>query len=171
MRSIGIDPGTHRCGFSVVESEGSRFKLLTYGIFNTLEKRKDIEPVERLHRIKQGVCELIEMFKPDALAIERLFINNNYKTAVSVGEARGVIMLSAFERGVGVYEYTPQQIKSAISGNGAATKQQVQQMVKLLTGLAEVPKPDDAADAIACAMCHLQSAPFLKAAGLLACRG
>lgn len=165
MRVIGIDPGTHRCGYSVTESSGSKLKMLCCGVFNTQEKSRDMTPAERLFKIKQGLCELIDSYKPDALSMERLFINNNYKTAISVGEARGVIMLTAFERGLPIAEYTPQQIKSAITGSGAAAKDQVGRMVKLLTGLAEIPRPDDAADAVACAICHLQSAPFLNAAG------
>ncbi len=164
MRVIGIDPGTHRCGYSVVDSAGSKFIVQCYGIFNTQEKNKDMTAAERLFKIRQGLCGLIETYKPDALSMERLFINNNFKTAISVGEARGVLLVSAFERGVEIAEYTPQQIKSALTGSGAAPKGQLSQMVKLLTGLAEIPKPDDAADAIACAICHLQSAPFLNAA-------
>jgi crossover junction endodeoxyribonuclease RuvC len=165
MRVIGIDPGTHRCGYSITESAGSKLKVHCCGVFNTQEKNKSMTAAERLYKIKQGLCELIEAYKPDALSMERLFINNNLKTAISVGEARGVIMLTAFERGLPIAEYTPQQIKSAITGSGSAAKDQVGRMVKVLTGLAEIPKPDDAADAVACAICHLQSAPFLKAAG------
>lgn len=163
MRVIGIDPGTHRCGYAVVDGAGSKFTIQRYGIFNTQEKNKNIAAAERLCKIRQGLCALIETYMPNALSIERLFINNNFKTAVSVGEARGVVLVSAFERGIEIAEYTPQQIKSALTGNGAAPKGQLAQMVKLLTGLTEIPEPDDAADAIACAICHLQTAPFLSA--------
>lgn len=164
MRVLGIDPGTHRCGYAVAESAGSKLKVCCYGVFDTQEKNKNMSNAERLFKIKQGLCGLIENYKPGALSVERLFINNNMKTAISVGEARGVILLCGFESGLSIAEYTPQQIKSALTGTGAASKEQVAQMVKVLTGLAEIPKPDDAADAIACAICHLQSAPFLEAA-------
>ncbi len=166
MIVMGIDPGTHRCGFSVVESSGSKLRLITAGIFDTREKDKTVLAVERLKRIKEGVVGLIASFKPESLSIERLFINRNVNTAVSVGESRGVVMLSAYECGLNIFEYTPQQIKSAITGNGAAPKEQVQQMVKVLMGLEKPPKPDDVADAIACAICHIQTAPFLKITSL-----
>ncbi len=164
MLVIGIDPGTHRCGYGVVESAASKLKVHCCGIFNTQDNNKNITAAERLFKIKQGLIGLIETYKPDALSMERLFINNNIKTAVSVGEARGVILLTAFELGIHIAEYTPQQIKSALTGNGAAPKSQISMMVKILTGLADIPRPDDAADAAACAICHLQSAPFINAA-------
>lgn len=166
MIVLGIDPGTHRCGYSVVESAGSCLRLLSYGVFDTSEKDKKMAPVERLARIKEGVLELVRRFGPGELAIEKLFINRNVNTAVSVGESRGVVLLTCHEAGMSVNEYTPQQIKSNITGYGAAPKEQVQMMVKAILKLHETPKPDDAADAIACAICHIQTMPYKNAVNL-----
>lgn len=109
---------------------------------------------ERLNEIYQGVIKIIEQYKPEAMAIEELFFNKNVKTALVVGQARGVAMLAAYQRGVSVYEYTPLQVKQAVVGYGRAQKQQVQFMVKSLLNLQEIPRPDDAADALAIAICH-----------------
>lgn len=171
MIVLGIDPGTHRCGYSVVESAGSGLRLLTYGVFDTSEKDGSVTPAERLAKIREGVLELVRRFGPSELAIEKLFINRNLNTAVSVGESRGVILLTCHEAGMTINEYTPQQIKINITGFGAAAKGQVQQMVKAILKLGETPKPDDAADAIACAICHIQSAPFKNAVRLSTAKG
>lgn len=169
MIVLGIDPGTHRCGYGVVEKTGPGLKLLSYGIFDTLENDRNALSAERLLRIKQGIFGLCEKFKPDFLSIEKLFINKNLKTAIAIGEARGVAILSAYENGLKIAEYTPLQIKSTITGYGKATKEQVQQMVKNLMKLKELPKPDDAADAVAAALCHLHTNQFLTAGAVNGC--
>ena len=161
MIVLGIDPGTHRCGYGVVEKTGTILKLLSYGIFDTFENDKEALFVYRLLRIKTGIYELCKSYSPKFLSIEKIFINKNLKTAISIGEARGVAMLAAHENGLKVVEYTPLQIKSTVAGYGKATKEQVQQMVKTLMKLKEVPKPDDAADAIAAAICHIHTNPLL----------
>ena len=151
MIILGIDPGYAIVGTGVVEYSGNKFRAIDYKPITTDAKI----PFElRLKIIYDGVCELIDEYKPDFMSIEELFFNNNAKTAIAVGQARGVIILAAVNKGVPVFEYTPLQVKQAIVGYGRAEKNQVQQMVKAMLGLNAVPKPDDVADALALAMCH-----------------
>jgi len=151
MIILGIDPGYAIVGTGVVHYEGNKFRPIDYRPITTDAKI----PFEiRLKMIYDGVCELIDEYKPDFMSIEELFFNNNAKTAIAVGQARGVIILAAVNKGVPVFEYTPLQVKQAIVGYGRAEKNQVQQMVKAMLGLNAVPKPDDVADALALAMCH-----------------
>lgn len=161
MLVLGIDPGTHRCGFSIVESVNSKINIIDCGVFDTLEKEK-IQNIKRLYKIKIEVLNLINKYKPQALSIESLFINKNYKTAISIGEVRGVVMITAYENNINVFEYTPLQIKRALTGNGTATKEQVAKMIKLMCNTNNIPKSDDATDAIACAICHLHSANLMS---------
>mgnify|MGYP001944223254 FL=1 len=127
---------------------------IDYGTVNT---PAHMDTSQRLVRIFDGVCEIMEHFRPDAVAIEELFFNKNVKTAISIGQARGVAIVAAAKYGVPIYEYTPLQVKQAVVGYGRAEKIQVQNMVKMLLGLNEIPKPDDAADALGIAICHINN--------------
>ena len=157
MRILGIDPGIAIGGYGVVDKEGNRYKTIAYDAVTT----KAHTPLEdRLEKVYNGVCEIIKEYKPDAMSIEELFFNNNAKTALTVGQARGVIILAAVQNHIPVYEYTPLQVKQALTGYGRASKTQIQQMMKSMLGLTEVPKPDDVADALAIAVCHGNSMRF-----------
>ncbi len=154
MRILGIDPGYAIVGFGVIEYKGNSFKVIDYGKITT-DSKKSLP--ERLHIIYNEMENLINVYKPDAVSVEELFFNNNAKTAINVGQARGVILLSAAMAGKEVFEYTPLQVKQAVVGYGRAEKNQVQQMVKMLLNLEKIPKPDDVADALAVAVCHAHS--------------
>lgn len=151
MRILGIDPGLAIVGYGVIEINGNNFKPIDYGCILT---DKDMDFPNRLKYIYQSMNQIIEKYKPDEAAIEELFFNKNVKTAIDVGHARGVEVLSIINNGLRIFEYTPLQIKQAVSGYGRADKQQVQEMVKMLLSLKTKPKPDDAADALAVALCH-----------------
>lgn len=151
MIILGIDPGIAIVGYSVVECKGNKFKAIEYGCIKT--KAGVLFP-DRIKTIYNRLIEIIDKYQPDDLAIEELFFNKNVKTAIKVGQARGVEILAAVNKGLSIYEYTPLQIKQAVVGYGRADKKQVQEMVKLLLNLKEVPKPDDVADALAVALCH-----------------
>lgn len=151
---LGIDPGIATLGFGVIEAERGNFKALDYGVITT--PKEESTPV-RLAMIEEGIKNLIERYKPDAVAIEELFFCKNQKTAIVVAEARGVALLTAIKHCGRLYEYTPMQIKQAITGYGGADKQQIQNMVRVLLKLTSIPKPDDAADALAVAICHGQT--------------
>lgn len=153
MVILGIDPGTAICGYGLVEKHNYQYKLIDYGAVNT-PSTMTLE--ERLVRIYDGICLLIDKYHPDEMAVEELFFNNNAKTAISVGQARGVILLAGAHKGVPLYEYTPLQVKQGIVGYGRADKKQIQYMIKTMLNMKEIPKPDDAADALAIAMCHGQ---------------
>ena len=157
MRILGIDPGIAIVGYGVVDKEGNRYKTVAYDAVTT----KAHTPLEeRLEIVYNGIVELIKEYRPDAMSIEELFFNNNAKTALTVGQARGVIILAAVQNHIPVYEYTPLQVKQALTGYGRASKTQIQQMMKSMLGLSEVPKPDDVADALAIAVCHGNSIRF-----------
>lgn len=151
MVILGIDPGIGRMGWGVVEAQNSKLKTQSYGCIETAAKLK-VE--ERLLIIHKKLNEIIEEQKPDVLAIEELFFNTNAKTAFVVGQARGVILLTAAEKNLSVAVYTPLQVKIALTGYGRAEKQQIGQMVKVLLKLPSIPKPDDTADALAVALTH-----------------
>ncbi len=151
MRIIGIDPGYAIVGVGCIDYEGNRFKIVEYGAITT-EAGEDM--TDRLKKIYDEAVEIITRTKPDALAIEELFFQNNQKTAINVAQARGVLILAAKNHGVPVFEYTPLQVKQAVVGYGRADKKQVQQMTKAILNLSEIPKPDDTADALALAVCH-----------------
>ena len=151
MIILGIDPGYAIVGTGVVEYSGNKFRAIDYRAVTT-EANMPFEL--RLKVIYDGVTQLINEYKPNFMSIEELFFNSNAKTAIAVGQARGVILLAAVNAGVPVFEYTPLQVKQAIVGYGRAEKNQVQQMVKAMLALSAVPKPDDVADALALAICH-----------------
>jgi crossover junction endodeoxyribonuclease RuvC len=161
MRIIGIDPGYAILGYGIIDMEGNRFKPCTYG---TVTTDKDMEMPERLKHIYISLTSIIEEFRPEAAAIEELFFNKNAKTAISVGQARGVAILACANTGIDIYEYTPLQIKQGLLGYGRAEKEQVQFMVKTILNLPRTFKQDDAADALAAAICHGHSANYLKRA-------
>jgi crossover junction endodeoxyribonuclease RuvC len=152
---LGIDPGTAALGYGIVESSGGRLRELDHGCLVT---SPDTALPERLLAVHTLVDELIAVHEPRLLAIERLFFSRNVQTAFGVGQARGVVLLAAAQHGVPVVEATPSEVKSAIAGYGAADKDQVQRMVQLVLGMAELPRPDDAADALAIAVWAANSA-------------
>lgn len=151
MRIFGIDPGSERTGYGCVETDGFRHHLVDCG---AIASPASASFPERLLTIHTRLAGLLRQLSPDCVAIENLFFATNVKSALKLGHARGVAMLAAVEAGVAVMEYTPAEIKLAVVGYGRAEKHQVQQMVKLILGLAEVPTPHDAADALAVAICH-----------------
>jgi len=157
MRILGIDPGIAIVGYGVIDKEGNRYKTVAYDAVTT---RAHTPLEERLESVYNGINEIIKTYKPDAMSIEELFFNNNAKTALTVGQARGVIILAAVQNKLPVYEYTPLQVKQALTGYGRASKGQIQQMMKSMLGLAQIPKPDDVADALAIAVCHGNSMRF-----------
>ena len=154
MIILGIDPGYAIVGVVIIEYNGNKFRTIDYYAITT-EAHTPFE--ERLKIIYEGINEAIEKYKPDFMSIEELFFNDNAKTAIAVGQARGVIVLSAVNHGVEIFEYTPLQVKQAVVGYGRADKTQVQQMTKAILNLNAVPKPDDVADALAIAVCHAHS--------------
>lgn len=155
MVIIGIDPGFAITGYGILEYTGNKFKLIDVGVITT---EANMELSDRLLALNNGLDALITQYRPDAMAVEELFFNTNVKTAIKVGHGRGVALLAAAKAGIKVFEYTPLQVKQAVVGYGRATKDQVQQMVKVLLNMDKIPKPDDAADALAIAICHAHSA-------------
>jgi crossover junction endodeoxyribonuclease RuvC len=151
MRIIGIDPGYARMGWGVIEKKGSVLTPVAYGAIST---DKSMSMPDRLKTLYNGLMEVIEEYRPEEASIEELYFNSNAKTVIYVGEARGVAVLACANSGVSIYEYTPLQIKTSITGNGRADKKQVQMMVSKLIRLETVPELDDTADAIAAAICH-----------------
>ena len=154
MRIFGIDPGSERTGYGCVETNGSRHRILVCGAIRTPASASFPDKLLQIHR---RLAALIAECRPDCVAIENLFHAVNVRSALKLGHARGVAMLAAVEAGVPVMEYTPAEIKRAVVGYGRAEKHQVQHMVKLMLGLAAVPSPHDAADALAVAICHVHS--------------
>ncbi len=153
MRVLGIDPGTAITGYAVVEeNHRGDLSLVTLGVINTPAHT----PLpSRLKIIYNGLREIIDLHQPEASAVEQLFFSKNARTAMSVGHARGVTLLALANAGLPIHEYTPMQIKQAVTGYGGAQKQQIQEMVRMLLNLPTVPKPDDAADAAAVAICYI----------------
>lgn len=150
MIVLGIDPGTAMTGYGLVERTGSRLRAVDYGC---LETPAGMPLPERLLLIQDGLIDLVESHRPDLVAVERLFFNKNVQTAFAVGQARGVALLTAARYGLPVYEYGPHEVKLAVTGHGRAEKVQVQRMVQVVLGMATLPRPDDAADALAIAIC------------------
>jgi crossover junction endodeoxyribonuclease RuvC len=159
MRTLGIDPGTALMGFGLVEGP-EPLRLIEYGCLTTAS---GLALPRRLLLLYQGLDDLIRRHRPDQVAVEQLYFSRNTRTAMAVGQARGVALLAAAAHGLEVAEYSPQQVKQAVAGFGGATKEQVQEMIRLLLRLPSVPQPDDAADALAIAICHTQ---FARAAAL-----
>ncbi|MEW8979204.1 MAG: crossover junction endodeoxyribonuclease RuvC [Symbiobacterium sp.] len=163
MRILGIDPGTARMGYGVVEDAGAgRERAVAYGC---LETPPDMRTELRLQVLYRGVVDLLLEHRPDVLAVEELFFGRNVTTAIHVGQARGIVLLAAADNGVPVREYTPMQVKMAVTGYGRADKMQVQRMVRALLGLPEIPKPDDVADALAVAIAALHGEKFTSRLG------
>ncbi len=154
MRILGIDPGTAIVGYSVVDIKNGKYKLIDYGCVYT---DKDTVMPKRLTEIYDKLDTIIKLYKPTEAAIEDLYFFKNQKTVIKVGQARGVINLVADKNGLDIYDYTPLQVKMGVCSYGRATKKQVQEMVKTILNLEEIPKPDDAADAIAVAITHINS--------------
>lgn len=159
MRILGIDPGFAITGFSIIDYEGNKFKLITSGAI--LTEAHTSFPL-RLEQIYNQLNQIIIDYKPDAMAIEELFFNNNAKTAINVAQARGVILVTAKLNKIPIYEYTPLQVKQAVVGYGRADKMQVQRMVKMILHEENLPKLDDTTDSIAMAICHAHSSKFVK---------
>lgn len=154
MIILGIDPGIAIVGYGVIEVDRGNFKMIDYGVIKT--PKEESKPV-RLCMIEKGLISLIEKYKPDSIAIEELFFSSNTKTAITVAEARGVLLLTATKYCGNLFEYTPMQVKQAVTGYGGADKLQVQSMVKTMLKLKSIPRPDDAADALAIAITHGQT--------------
>lgn len=155
MRTLGIDPGLAIIGFGIVDkTDNNLIKVVDYGVITT---SKSMAFPDRLNQIYSCITTLIKKYKPDAVAIEELFFNKNVSTAINVSHARGVAVLASIQATKNLYEYTPLQIKQALTGYGRAEKSQVQYMVKAILNLKEIPKPNDAADALAVALCHTQT--------------
>ncbi|MCI5970848.1 MAG: crossover junction endodeoxyribonuclease RuvC [Oscillospiraceae bacterium] len=154
MIILGIDPGIAIVGYGVIEYKGNKFKVMDYGAITTPAGMK---VKDRLKIIYDGVIDIIQTHKPDCIAIEELFYNNNAKTVINVAQGRAMPYLAAANTNLEIYEYTPLQVKQAVVGYGRAEKKQVQQMTKMLLNLEKIPKPDDTADALAIAVCHAHS--------------
>lgn len=155
MRILGIDPGYAILGWGVIDMKGNRFKIVDYGAVTTDSK---MEMPDRLKVLYNSLMDIIAEYEPEVASIEELFFNTNAKTAILVGQARGVAVLACANSGLEIEEYTPLQIKQGLVGYGRAEKKQVQLMVKTILNLKEIPKPDDTADALAAALCHGYSA-------------
>jgi len=158
MVILGIDPGYAIVGFGVVVYQNNHFTVLDYGAVTT---KAHTDFCDRLEAIYDGIGAVMEQYAPSAVAIEKIFYNTNAKTVIDVSQARGVLALAAKKRCIELFEYTPLQVKQSVVGYGRAEKKQVQEMTKLLLNLKEVPKPDDAADALALAICHAHSSGSL----------
>ncbi|MGQ9600001.1 MAG: crossover junction endodeoxyribonuclease RuvC [Anaerolineae bacterium] len=154
MLVLGIDPGTAITGYGVVRENETGLSLVDCGVITTVA---DQPLAARLQQIYHGIRSVIHQYHPDAAAVEELFFSRNVRTALSVGQARGVALLALAEAGLPIYEYKPLQVKQTVAGYGGAGKQQMQEMVRMLLHLEQAPQPDDAADAVAVAVCHIHS--------------
>lgn len=153
VRALGLDPGNALTGYGIVEGRGNRLKHVAHGAIRTASA---LSAYERLLKLHEQTTQLFAEYKPDAVAIERLFFKQNVTTGINVAQARGVLLLAAAQYGCLVSEFSPTEMKVAVTGYGRAEKQQLQEMVKRLLNLEEIPKPDDAADALALAICQIQ---------------
>ena len=162
MKVIGIDPGTASCGYGIVHERDGRLRAIDHGWWRTpAAQRLEL----RLKTIFDGVAALVEEHRPDAVALEESFVGADARTALSVGQARGAVMVAAANAGVECTEYAPARVKQAVCGYGRAEKQQVQKMVQAILSLPAAPKPSHAADALAVAICHALAPPLLRIAG------
>lgn len=159
MRILGIDPGFAITGYSVIDYVGNKFKLITAGAIET--KAGTSFPV-RLNKIYDDLSQIIEEYKPEAMAVEELFFNNNIKTGINVAQARGIVLVVGYRNGIPTFEYTPLQVKQAVVGYGRAEKKQVQKMVQSILKVEKVPKLDDITDSMAIAICHAHSCRFAE---------
>ncbi len=158
MRIIGIDPGTGILGFGIIEQKGHRCLLVDAGVIRTPVKEDN---AVRLLTIYDELSDIIASSRPDSMAVEKLFFAQNVTTAMTVAQARGVVLLCGQQAALSIFEYTPLQIKQAITGYGRASKPQIQEMVRTILGLDDIPKPDDCADALAAAITHTMTLPSL----------
>ena len=158
MRILGIDPGYAIVGYGILDYSANRFEVVGFGAITTAA---DMSFTKRLEVIYNDMCRILDLYKPDEMGIEKLFFNTNQKTGIDVAQARGVTILPAIQRNIPIYEYTPLQVKSSIVGYGRAEKKQVIDMVKRILRMKTAPKPGDAADAVAIALCHARSASSL----------
>ncbi|HZK43968.1 MAG TPA: crossover junction endodeoxyribonuclease RuvC [Syntrophomonadaceae bacterium] len=154
MLVLGIDPGTAKTGYGLVKHEAGQLTIVDYGIIST---KANTDMALRLCKINKELNELIKKYSPDAVAVEEVFIQKNTKTVITVAQGRGVILMTAASSGIEVAEYTPLQVKQSVVGYGRADKKQVQFMVQKILKMTEIPKPDDAADALAIAICHIHA--------------
>jgi crossover junction endodeoxyribonuclease RuvC len=159
MRTLGIDPGIATMGWGIVDEAAGALSLVDVGAFTT---PAGMPQAERLAQVFQELCALLERYQPEAAAIEELFFGKNVNTAITVGQARGVALLALAQAGIAIHEYKPTVVKQAVAGYGGADKKQMQEMVRLTLRLDKVPRPDDAADALAIAICHAYTAPMLR---------
>jgi crossover junction endodeoxyribonuclease RuvC len=162
VKVLGIDPGTAACGYGIVHGSGNTLRAVVHGTWRTSATER---PELRLKTIYDGVVELVAVHRPDAVALEGLFVGADARTALSVGQARGAVLLAGAVAGLDCAEYAPASVKQAVCGYGRAEKAQVQRMVKAILSLDELPRPDHAADALAVAICHALAPPLLRAAG------
>lgn len=153
MKILGIDPGTVVMGYGIIDAVDDDITLIDYGALTTA---KNDTIGERLNHLYQGVLAIIRRHHPDAVAVEQPFVSKNVRSAMAIGRAQAIALLAAAGKGIPAYEYTPTQVKQRVANYGASNKEQIQEMVRLQLGLAEVPQPNDAADAIAVALCHLR---------------
>lgn len=158
MRLLGLDPGYGTLGFGIIEGDINKYRLIAYGAITTPKTERF---PERLKYIGEQIIKLVEKYTPDEIALEELFFQKNAKTAILVAEARGVILYVCESLNIPLYEYTPLQIKQSLTGYGRAEKKQIQEMVKIILKMQEIPKPDDAADALAVAITHMQTNKLL----------
>ena len=154
MKILGIDPGTMVMGYGIIDSNNDEITLIDYG---ALIGPEHSQIGERLSHLYNELLEIIQRYQPDAVAVEQPFISKNVRSAMAIGRAQAIALLAAAGRGIPTYEYTPSQIKQRVANYGASSKEQIQEMVRLQLGLAEVPEPNDAADALAVAICHTDS--------------
>jgi crossover junction endodeoxyribonuclease RuvC len=155
MRILGIDPGTQVCGYAVIDTDGADARAVDYGVVRS--RARDL-PV-RLHDINRGLVTVIARHSPDVAVLEGAFYHKNVRSALRIGEGRGAALVAAAGAGLDVVEYAPAEVKKAVTGTGRAHKSQVQQMVRVILNLSEVPEPEDAADALAIALCHFHRLP------------
>jgi len=166
-RTLGVDPAASGpTGFAVIETDGRHFHVLHYGALRVAPKRQKSSLGACLHDVHARLCELIKEFHPHALAVESVFTALNMRTALRLAEVRGVVLLAAEQHGVAVRSYSPREVKASVAGYGHADKRQVQLMVRALLNMAEIPEPSDAADALAVALCHIQTEQFAQRFGL-----
>jgi len=155
MLVLGVDPGLATMGYGVVIESDQQLIAIAYGVIRT---PAGLPKAERLMQLHEQLDELLTTYRPDVAAVEELFFSTNARTALTVGEARGVVLLTLARAGLSIVEYKPMEVKQAVTGYGGADKVQIQQMVRILLGLDDIPRPDDAADALAIAICHHNSA-------------
>lgn len=155
MLVVGIDPGIATTGYGFVRDNNNGIQLVTYGVIAT---SPGLSPAQRLSSLYRDLDQILTLHQPQSGAVEKLFFQKNVTTAISVGQARGVALLALAQHQIDVFEYTPMEVKQAVTGYGGADKKQIQQMVKAVLQMEDIPRPDDAADALAIAICHLHSA-------------